>query len=108
VDEISEYVTDDNKLRKKPKAKIYFYVLSLFLFAIIVVLAVTVGNLGSIFNLVGAIASNSVGFIFPTLFYMVIVVKQHRKKRIHFWVSLALFCIALPFGIFAVASEFII
>jgi amino acid permease len=78
VDEISEYLIDDNKLRKKRKARIYFYILTFTLFASIVALAVTVGKLGPIFNLVGAIASNSIGFIFPTLFYVVIVMKRHR------------------------------
>lgn len=77
------------------------------LFVTIVALAVTIGRLGPIFNLVGAIASNGIGFILPTLFYMVLIWRKNRAKRIHFWASLVLFCTAIPFGIFAVVTEFI-
>jgi len=107
VEEISEYIIDDSKARKKRKARIIFYLLTLALFATIVVLAVTIGRLGPIFNLVGAIASNSIGFILPTLFYMMLIWRKKRERRVHFRASLILFCTAVPFGIFAVITEFI-
>ncbi len=71
------------------------------------ILAITIGKLGRIFNLVGAIASNSIGFILPTIFYIVLIVKKRRPKRLNFILSWALFATAVPFGIFAVIAEFL-
>lgn len=107
VDEISDYIIDTNKERKKRKAKILFFLVTGILFVTIVTLAVTVGRLGPIFNLVGAIASNSIGFIFPTLFYIILIIQKKRKKTISFYFSLLLLCTSVPFAIFAVITEFI-
>lgn len=104
VDEISDYLVDTNRDRKKKKAKIIFYLVTALLFITIVTLAVTIGRLGPIFNLVGAIASNSIGFIFPTLFYIILIVQKKRKKRVQFYFSLLLLCTSVPFAIFAVIT----
>ena len=71
------------------------------------VLAVTVGDLGVIFNIVGAVASNSIGFILPSLFYIVLVIKKKKPKTFNFIGGAVLLCLAVPFGVFAVVCEFI-
>lgn len=38
---------------------------------------------------------------------MVLVWKKRKPRRIHFWASVVLFCTAVPFGIFAVVTEFL-
>lgn len=90
--------------KKKRLVKITFYALTFILYAAIVTLAVTIGKLGTIFNLVGAIASNSIGFIFPTLFYILLIRRKRRPKRINYYLAILLFLTAVPFGIFAVVA----
>ena len=71
------------------------------------VVAITVGELGVTFNIVGAVASNSIGFILPALFYIMLIHKKKKPKSINFYASVAMFCIAIPFGVLAIVSEFI-
>lgn len=49
-----------------------FNVLTLGLFLLIVIVAILVNSLGATFNVIGSIASNFIGFIFPGIFYLVI------------------------------------
>lgn len=78
--------------------------MTLILFAVIMVVAITVGELGVTFNIVGAVASNSIGFILPALFYFTLIHKKRKPKKINFYASIAMFSIAIPFGIMAIVS----
>lgn len=105
IEEISDYIQETNTLKKKRLVKITFFVLTFLLYGAILASAILIGNLGKVFNLVGAIASNSIGFIFPTLFYIMLIKKKNRPKRIHFYIAVLLFFTAVPFGIFSVVAE---
>lgn len=94
----------DTKKKQKMYASIIFYTMTFLLFAVIMVVAITVGELGVTFNIVGAVASNSVGFILPALFYFVLVRKKGKPKNVNFYASIAMFSIAIPFGILAIVS----
>lgn len=76
--------------------------MTLVLYAIIMVVAITVGELGKTFNIVGAIASNSIGFILPTLFYFMLIYKKKKPRNSNFYASIAMFSLAIPFGVLAV------
>jgi hypothetical protein len=56
---------------------------------------------------VGSIASNSIGFILPALFYFSLVTKKDKPINFKFYVSKAMFFFFIPFGLFAVASQYI-
>jgi amino acid permease len=76
--------------------------MTLILYAIIMVIAITVGELGKTFNIVGAVASNSIGFILPALFYMMLVIKKKKPRKITFYSSIVMFSLAIPFGVLAI------
>ena len=78
------------------------------LFVTIMILAVTVGELGKTFNIVGAVASNSIGFILPALYYVILVHKKKKPKLVNFYGAVVLFSLAVPFGVLAVVCEFVI
>jgi hypothetical protein len=42
------------------------------------VIAITVGDLGKIFNLVGAVSANAIGFILPSFFYIAVNLKLKK------------------------------
>ncbi len=81
--------------------------LTFFLYIFIFTLAITIGNLGVIFNLIGGISANAIGFVLPSFFYVALVIKLKKIKKINFYLALVLFCITLPFGFISVAAEYI-
>ena len=58
--------------------KTHFEIISGAVFIIIVTGAITIASLEVAFNIIGAISSNAIGCIFPTLFYF----KLLERKRI--------------------------
>lgn len=65
-------------------------------------------DIEDVFNVVGAIASNAIAFIFPSMFYMFLILKKKKPKKLHYYISVALFFFFIPFGIFSVISKFLI
>ena len=49
-----------------------FRILTLCLFLLILIIAILVDSLGAVFNVIGSIASNFIGFIFPCTFFLVL------------------------------------
>lgn len=85
----------------------YFYLYTLFLFMIIVGVAISVQDIKAVFNLVGAIASNSIGYIFPCMFYYLLVKYKNKTKTYNFYIARTLFFFFIPFGIFSVVANYI-
>lgn len=52
-----------------------------------VVLAITLGSIEIVFNLVGAISSNMIGCILPTLFYIRLTENNPRSKGQFYFVK---------------------
>lgn len=69
--------------------------------------AILVDDIEDVFNLVGAIASNAIAFIFPSMFYVFLVKKKEKEVRIQYYFAMAIFIFFIPFGIFAVVSKFL-
>ena len=70
-------------------------------------IAIAVDDIEDVFNIVGAIASNAIAFIFPAMFYMLLVQKKNKPKKLHYYISVVLFAFFIPFGIFSVVSKFL-
>lgn len=66
-----------------------------------------VEDIEDVFNVVGAIASNAISFIFPSMFYVFLILKKKKPKKVHYYISFALFVFFIPFGIFSVVSKFL-
>lgn len=65
-------------------------------------------DIEDVFNVVGAIASNAIAFIFPSMFYMFLILKKKKPKKLHYYISVGLFFFFIPFGIFSVISKYLI
>lgn len=70
-------------------------------------IAIAVDDIEDVFNIVGAIASNAISFIFPAMFYMLLVRKKNKPRKLQYYISVALFIFFIPFGIFSVVSKFL-
>jgi hypothetical protein len=69
-------------------------------------LAVGIRNLGFIFNIVGAVASNSIGFILPAFFVWMLSRQQDKNDKLAL-LGKIVFVVAVPLGLFCVACEII-
>lgn len=88
-------------------AKIHFIIYTIVLFLIIVGIAFSVDDVEIVFNVVGAVASNAISFIFPSMFYFMLVVKKNKPKKPYFYLAAFLWIFFIPFGIFSVITKFL-
>ena len=79
----------------------------MILFSIAIGIAIGVGDIEAVFNLVGAVASNAIGYIFPCMFYYLLVKYKNKKKTYSYYIARTLFYFFIPFGVFSVVSNYI-
>ena len=96
-----------NLEEKKKKAALWFYIYTFFLFAVAIGIAIAVDNVESVFNLVGAVASNSIGFLFPCLFYFYGVNRKGKEKKIWYFMAVGVFCTFIPLGLAAIIFQYV-
>jgi amino acid permease len=60
-----------------------------------------------VFNFVGAVASNLIGYIFPCLFYFLLVQYKNKNRGIAFEVARVFTFFFIPFGIFSIVAQYI-
>ncbi|CAD8060629.1 unnamed protein product [Paramecium primaurelia] len=107
-----QYYKDLLQFRKKSQA-IRFYGISITLFILLAIGAVFIKNLGTVYNLLGAIACNAIQLGLPTLFY-VFLVKQVKKmkfrnnlNRIFYFFVCGLLGVSIILTFLCVTCEFI-
>lgn len=86
---------------KKPISNFNFYAFSVFLYGIIVVLAIFISDIGPVFSLIGAICANGISFVLPAAFYMVL---RKKKKKVYFF-AISLFVFGIISGIVCLIGE---
>lgn len=69
--------------------------------------AIFVDNIQDALNVVGAISSNLISFIYPGLFYIMLIRIKKKPKKIHYFIAIAVVVVFVPFGIFAVVTQFL-
>ncbi len=84
-----------------------FYVYTLSLYALCVIITIAVTSLAAVFNFVGAIASSAISFIVPYMFYFFLIKRKKKAKNIHYFLSLAGIIIFIPLGILSVVSLYL-
>jgi amino acid permease len=94
-------------MKRKKQAKFLFVIYTIILFVFIIAIAAAVDDIEDIFNVVGAIAANAINFIFPAMFYMFLIRKKNKPKKMQYSISVGLFCFFIPFGILSVVSKFL-
>ena len=77
------------------------------MYAIAIGVAILVDDIEDVFNIIGAIASNMISFILPSLFYWVMIKRKDKPKKIQYYGALVIFWLFIPIGIFAVVSNII-
>jgi Mn2+/Fe2+ NRAMP family transporter len=80
---------------------------TLALYGVCVIITILVTSLAAIFNFVGAIASSSISFIVPYMFYFFLIKPKNKPKNIHYFLSLAGIIIFVPLGILSIVSLYI-
>lgn len=88
--------------RRRKESVYIFYGLTGLLYSIIVVLAILVGDIEIIFNIVGAVCSTTICFLFPYYFYFAIADKQGRRKGFLYYYTKVAFVLLIPYALFAV------
>ena len=76
-----------------------FYLFTFILYAVAIGVAIAVDDIEDVFNIVGAVASNAISFIFPGLFYFVMIKRKNKEKNVKYYLSIVLVCFFIPFGI---------
>ena len=62
-----------------------------------------VGDLGIIFNIVGAVSATGIAYVLPAIFY----IKLAKKKTSHYYASWVILIISFSMGGFTLVSEFL-
>jgi hypothetical protein len=84
-----------------------FYVYSFIIYLIIIGVGISVEDVESVFNLVGAVCSSSIGMLLPAYFYFMLVIKKKTAKSTIFYAAIGMFIIMVPFAIFAVVAQYV-
>ena len=84
-----------------------FYLYTLFVFAVIIGIAISVDDIEIVFNFIGAIASNAIGAILPCMFYYLLVKYKGKKITYRYHLAKVLFYFFIPFGIFSVITKYL-
>lgn len=84
-----------------------FIIYTIALYLISIVIAVAVDDIGAVFNVLGSFPSNWIVFIFPNLFYVKLVQLKKKPKTKKYYISWFLILFFLPFGVFAVITNFL-
>ena len=71
-------------------------------------IAIAVTDIEDVFNIVGAVASNSIAFVFPTLFYIFQVKRKSKNKTIIYYISWVILCFFIPLGVYAIVSNLLV
>ena len=86
---------------KTPISQTNYYVFSFLLYALIVILAIFISDIGPVFSLIGAICANGISFVLPAAFYMVL---RKKKKKIYN-LAIGLFIFGICSGIVCLVGE---
>ena len=92
---------------RRKKDAIEYYIFTAVLHIIITILAIVFQDIEDVFNVIGAISASAINFWFPSIFYFQSVKKKRKEKKSTYYMSWALLWFFVPFGIFAVVSNYI-
>jgi hypothetical protein len=84
-----------------------YYIYTLSLYAVCVIITITVTSLAAVFNIVGAIASSAISFILPYMFYFFLIKRNKKLKNIHYFLSFSGIVVFVPLGILSVVSLYL-
>jgi amino acid permease len=107
IEEISDYVQEDDVVEKRRKVRLFYVISTAINILVIVLIAMFVDNIESVFNLVGAVSCSAQSIIFPLYFYLRMIQVKKKKKKAIYYLSIVLLAIMLPFCVFSVVALYI-
>jgi amino acid permease len=107
IEQISDYVQEDDIEEKRRKVRLLYTLSTVINLVVIVLIAMFVENIESVFNLVGAISCSAQGILFPLYFYLRLTQMKGKKKKGVYYVSMVVLAVMVPFSIFAVIALYI-
>lgn len=73
-----------------------------------VLIAILVDDIEDVFSLVGAVASNAIGFVFPAVFYICLINRKDKAKNFRYYISYGIILLYIPMAYFAIVSNFLV
>ena len=77
-----------------------FVIIVTIFYILLVLIAILVGDIGPIFNIIGSISANAISYILPSLFY----IQLAKKKDYDFYFSIMIVIISTILGMFCLIS----
>jgi amino acid permease len=74
---------------------------------VIIGVGISVDNIEAVFNVVGAICSNSIGILLPCFFYFMLVSKKGKPKTWKYYLTWFIFIIIAPYAIFSIVANYL-
>ena len=94
--------------RHKKSTLKMFYILTLILLALIVVLGMLLDELADVYNILGSVFANLNTFIFPTIYYITLIRQKNKRRNINYSFAWTVLLFAIPLGIFFIFSNIFI
>lgn len=75
-------------------------------FALIVAVGLSVEDITIVFNAVGAICSTSNTFFLPCIFYVALIKKKEKTRKVTYYIAISIFTLMIPFAIYTVIAKY--
>ena len=92
---------------KTKRARIHFIVFTTILYLIIVGVALGIDNLLAVFNILGAVSSNSIGILLPCFFYFRLIQIHKCPKSWKYYLAIITFSIMIPYALFSIIALYV-
>jgi hypothetical protein len=73
----------------------------------IIVIAMFVNNIQSVFNLLGSISGCGISILLPLYFYVKLIYKKNKEKKTIYFIALVLLFIMSLFSVFTIVALYI-
>ena len=98
---------DASPEEKKKKARYHFIAYTIGIYAVIILIALLVESIESVFNIIGAICSTSISILLPSFFYVRLIQIRKQPKTLKYYFSIVLFCVMAPYALFSIIALYI-
>lgn len=76
-------------------------------YGVIVAVSMLTDDITVVFNAIGAICSTSNLIFLPYSFYILLIRKKDKPRKMYFYVAVIIFMIMIPFAIFSIVAKYI-
>lgn len=94
-------------VEKRRKVQLLYALSTMVNILVIMLIAMFVENIESVFNLVGAVSCSAQSILFPLYFYLRMTHVKRKKKKTIYYVSMVVLAIMLPFCLYSVVALYI-